>query len=504
MKKKYIKLNDNYSHLSLGNIIATIKNNSKNKTSAIQGDLFCAIFDIEYINESTVNNYCTGSRSINDEYKQKMINLKKKYAKDELVFMNIICNILSIINGTIYNVYDINYINQDEALKNICLKLINISKNDYFVPKEKTIYFNNLYQQHDYYHLFIELLLFSILDKVQPLYETDFNNYIIESLLNNTNISIIDLQDFLQLELSGGINFSHSLLKLAEDGNPYANYELAIKEYRGEFSGTPRYDMAYQYFLKSASNHHPSAYWMLGNMIMNNLIGSSNEFDAKMAFNYFAKAMELGNIAAINSIGKCYKLGYGVKKDIETAKKYFFKAAEKNYSYALNNLAKLYEEEGNLKKAYECYLKSANLKESYANNKMGEFERLKGNAKVAFNFYKEAINTSINEIYPWAYYNLAKYYYLNGNTESNIFKDENKAIEYFKNSTTLIESLIELFLIYYQKYQDTLDNNYLNKMYQYKDQIEHHPNFDKAYLALIENKIKMLKKPLTINLDKLN
>ena len=201
------------------------------------------------------------------------------------------------------------------------------------------------------------------------------------------------------MELSGGINFSHSLLKLAEDGNPYANYELAIKEYRGEFSGTPRYDMAYQYFLKSASNHHPSAYWMLGNMIMNNLIGSSNEFDAKMAFNYFAKAMELGNIAAINSIGKCYKLGYGVKKDIETDNKYFFKAAEKNYSYALNNLAKLYEEEGNLKKAYECYLKSANLKESYANNKMGEFERLKGNSKVAFNFYKEAINTSINELY---------------------------------------------------------------------------------------------------------
>lgn len=40
MKRKYVKLNDGYSHLSLGNVINVIKEESKNKSSAIQGEIF--------------------------------------------------------------------------------------------------------------------------------------------------------------------------------------------------------------------------------------------------------------------------------------------------------------------------------------------------------------------------------------------------------------------------------------------------------------------------------
>ena len=46
MKNNYIKLNNNLNHLSLGNILNIIKNNSKNKSSAIQTEIFCIIFNI--------------------------------------------------------------------------------------------------------------------------------------------------------------------------------------------------------------------------------------------------------------------------------------------------------------------------------------------------------------------------------------------------------------------------------------------------------------------------
>ena len=82
MKRKYVKLNDGYSHLSLGNVINVIKEESKNKSSAIQGEIFCAIFSVDYVNNSTVNNYCIGSRGIGDNYKQIYINLRKKFDKD--------------------------------------------------------------------------------------------------------------------------------------------------------------------------------------------------------------------------------------------------------------------------------------------------------------------------------------------------------------------------------------------------------------------------------------
>ena len=78
MENTYIKLNNNDNHLSLGNLFNIIKKISKNKSGAIQTELFCILFNIDNISETTVNNYCTGFRSINSTYKQIYINYKKK------------------------------------------------------------------------------------------------------------------------------------------------------------------------------------------------------------------------------------------------------------------------------------------------------------------------------------------------------------------------------------------------------------------------------------------
>ena len=497
MKRKYIKLNDNYSHLSLGNIISVIKEESKNKTSAIQSEVFCAIFNLDYINESTVNNYCIGSRSIGNDYKQIYINLRRKYEKDKLIFINIICNILSIINGSIYDIKNIAIINENNSFKKITNKLYNISKNDFYVPKELTTKFRKLLNNENYYTLFIEILMYAILEKKQPLYEDEITKNVIETILQNTDISVNDLQNFLLLELNEGINFSHSIRNLAKNNNPYALYQLGILEYRGEFNGTPRFDKAFNYFEQAALNNHPSAYWMLGNMIIKEKIGNK---DYIKAIEYFEKAKNLGNIAAINSLGICYKEGFGVKKNLDIAISYFMEAANKNYAYAFNNLGTYYETKKNFEEAYNCFYKSAILNESYACNKIGEYERLKGNKKNALKYYEKALESTIREITPWAYYNIAKYYYLDGDLESNTLKDIDKAIVYFEKSNTLIESLTELILIYFNKYLKNNTDEFLNKIYYYKNLIENHPSYNSKTKETIEEKLKNLKKKEKINI----
>lgn len=493
MKKKYLKLNDNYSHLSIGNIINAIKEESKNKNSAIQGEVFCILFDLEYINESTVNNYCIGSRSIGNDYKQKYINLSKEYAKDKTVFLDIVCNTLSIIHGTLYNIKNISSINKDESLKRICIKLYNISKNDFNIPKQNIDIFRNLLKEEDFYNLFVNLLIYAILEKKQPVYEEDEVKNVVETILQNTNISVNDLQNFLILELNEGISFSHSLRKLANEGNPYANYHLAVMEYRGEFCGDIRFDKAYEYFLKAADNNHPSSCWMIGHMIIRGKIGSCSASDYQKAIEYFEKAKDLGNVAAINSLGLCYQNGLGVNKDTDKALSLFKEAASKNYVYAFNNLGKYYENINDFDTAYKYFLKSANLNESYACNKIGEYERNKGNKKEAFQYYQKALDCHFEEISPWTYFNLAKYYYLNGDLETNIIKDENMAINYFEKSSSLIDSLQELLIIYFEKYLITKDKKYLDKINYYKNLIEIHPNYNNETKVFIENKLKQLK-----------
>ena len=47
MEKKFIKMNNNVTQLSLGNLIKIIKKNSTNKHLASQAEIFCIIFDID-------------------------------------------------------------------------------------------------------------------------------------------------------------------------------------------------------------------------------------------------------------------------------------------------------------------------------------------------------------------------------------------------------------------------------------------------------------------------
>ena len=505
--KKYIKLNIDDNHLSWGNVTRIIKEHTINKTSALQVEIFCTIFDIPYIGDTTVNNYCTGIRGINDEYKQKYLIYKKKYNKDKSILLDIVTNLLTIIEGNVISDNNkLSYINNSFILKNICQKLYNISKNDKTVPESLTNLLGTLIKDNNLYEFISNILFFIILDKKQPIYEENIKKEIIETLLSNTDISSIELEEYLNLKFTEGVNYTYSLNNLIKEGNTYALYEMGINEYKGYIKGYPRYDVSYKYFEEASKKNHPSSFYIMSKMYYEHLIGEHTNEELELAYNYLNKAIELGSIPAINQMGLLYLNGiYPVKKDLTKATEYFKRASSFNYAYAYNNLGKIYENKKNFKEAITYYEKSASLGESWALNKLGELHRLgihvKKDMKKAFDYYNKAIESPIDNMCFHAYYNLAKYFYLTGNTISA--KDTNKAIEYLtiaSNHNHIKPSILLLYL-YTEKYISNHNEESISKIKNISKLIETHKEYNKEIKKEIEIILKKIKEDNKINLD---
>lgn len=505
--KKYIKLNIDDNHLSWGNFTRIIKENTINKTSALQVEIFCTIFDTPYIGDTTVNNYCTGIRGINDEYKQKYLIYKKKYNNNKNILLDIVTNLLTIIEGNIIlDNNKLSYINNNLILKNISQKLYNISKNDKTVPETLSNHLRILLKDNNLYEFISNIIFFIILDKKQPIYEENIKKEIIETLLSNTAISPSELEEYLNLKFTEGVNYTYSLNNLVKEGNTYALYEMGINEYKGYIKGYPRYDISYKYFEEASRKNHPSSFYMMSKMYYNHLIGESSKEELELAYKYLNKAIELGSIPAINQIGLLYLKGiYPIKKDINKATEYFKRASSFNYAYAYNNLGKIYEDKSNYKEAIIYYEKSALLGESWALNKLGEFYRLgiyvKKDMQKAFDYYNKAIEVPIDNLCFHAYYNLAKYYYLTGNTI--LTKDSNKATNYLTiaSNHNHIKSSILLLYLYVENYILNHKEDTITKIKEITLKIETHKEYTKDIKKEIENILNKIKEDNKINLD---
>ena len=502
MNKKYIKLNNNQNHLSLGNFCRIIKENSLNKTYANQSNIFCTILNIETISESTINNYCIGCRSIGANYKELYHNYKHNYQKNKNYMLDIILNLLSILNGYIYTeeYKKLFFINNDQNLIKTVKKLYNITKNDKTIPNTFINQLNNLVTNNNYYEAITEILFYIILEKKQPIYIENIINETIENILINTNISINDLENFLNLHFKDGINYIYSLKKLSSENNPYACFELGLMEYLGQITGTPRFNKAYEYLQIASSYNHPRANYLIGKMLLNKNIGTLSPQDIELALKYLKNAESLGNIASLNALGLYY---LNIKKNEKKAIDYFKKASKHDYVYAFNNLGLIEERKNNYKEAFYYYEKSANLNESWACNKLGELYHLgigtQKNLKKAFYYYNQSINVPISLINYHAKYNLAKYFYLNGNYEANVEKNESLALEYLNDASNnnIIEASIELLYYYTNNYQLDKINHYINL-------IEQHPKYNSNIKQTIEAILKKTneKEPINKNILK--
>jgi len=509
MEKNFIKMNDNNNHLSLGNFCRIIKETSLNKSFAGQSEIFCTIFNIDTVNDSTINNYCIGYRSIGNDYKDMFFNYREKYKKDKTYMEDIILNLASIIDGYVYtsDYKNQTFINNNKNLKNVCNKLYNIAKNDItvsnvFISKLQEYLLNN-----QLYKCIIEILFYIILEKKQPIYIDNIVKETIENILNNTNISINDLESFLNLQFKDGINYIYSNKKLAKENNPYACFELGLMEYKGEFTGTPRYNKAFEYFNIVSKYNHPRANYFIGKMLIDNKIGESTKENIELGLKYLKTAEQLGSIAALNTLGLHY---LNTTKNKKTAISYFNKAIKYNYVYAYNNLGKIYEIEKKYDKAFEYYIQSANMEESWACNKVGECYRLgigtKKDLKKAFYYYNLGLNVPIKLLENWCKFNLAKYFYLNGNFEANIEKNEDIAIAYLKDASdnNIIDASIELIYYYSNKYFQTKNTEYLKNIYTYINIVETNPKYNNTYKEMIEDNLKKIKEKKEIDISLLN
>ncbi len=501
MKKVFIKMNNNDEHLSLGNLFRIIKDSSKNKTSALQSELFCTLFEIDSINDTTVSNYCVGCRGIGGEFKQVFLTKSKRYKTNKEEFCDNIIGILCIVDGVLYNVDNnkIDFINNNESALYLAKKLYNIAKNDKEVDKEACNYYGSLIKNNKIYECLVEQLLFIVLEKRQPIYEDELKKEVFENILNDTSISSLSLQEYLSLKLREGINFDYAMKELALNGNAYANYEIGSNEYYGFVKNHPRYDVAYEYLKRASDMHHAGALYMLGNMFVRGFIGSRSNEELETGYKYLKESFDLGNIAASNLIGFMYLNGiHPLEKNEKEAVKYFKIAKDSNYAFAINNLGKIEENKGNKEEAFKLYLTSANLGESWACNKVGEWYRegiVEKDMEKAFYYYNRALESNYRTLCYYAYYNLAKYFYLEG--YGNVaFKDVNKAMEYlrFASSNGCFKALLELFYLSVKDYlNESSDANY-NQIMSYKKKIERHSNYNNIIKKEIEETIDRIKK----------
>ena len=453
LQKKFIRLNTNDNYLSFGNVFRIIKEETNSNNMFLQADLFAIIFNTYNIADSTVNNYCTGLRAINSKYKNYFKEIKNKFEKDKNILIITIGKILELIEGKEIDVDNITIkqINENFKLKHICNRLYNISKNDSDVS---IILSNELYknlEENNLYDFMAQVLFYVILDKKQPIYINEQLNDIIEKSIYDTNISFNDIQDFIKIQLNSGILSIRGIKELAKKNNPFACFEIASMEFYGIITGKVRYEEAYKYYKIAAEHNHPVANWAIGYLYYEGYIGNKSKRDLYLAFKYFNKARKLKCSNAFNSFGLIILNGNmpHIKKNKDKAIEMFEKAKSLGNIYAYNNLGKIFEEEKNYKKAYEYYLVSANLGESWAANKIGDFFR-KGivgtkDLKKAFDYYTISSESPKFILYPWSKYNLAKYFYENGNLEIGVKQDINKAIELLEDiSNELNEANEEL------------------------------------------------------------
>ena len=167
------------------------------------------------------------------------------------------------------------------------------------------------------------------------------------------------------------------------------------------------------------------------------------------------------------------------------------------------------EKRKNYKEAFEYYLQSATLGESWACNKVGEYYRqgiIVKDMDKAFNFYQRALESNYRTLCYYAYYNLAKYFYMDGNIAIGVLKDEDKALEYLKiaSDNNIMMATLELFYYYVRKYLEKKDKLNMDLILEYKEKIENDEHYNDDLRKQIEENLVKLKDVKKINIDCLN
>lgn len=150
--------------------------------------------------------------------------------------------------------------------------------------------------------------------------------------------------------------------KAASAGNSYAQASLGWI-YREGYGGISRnYQLAFDWYLKSAMQDYPNAQASVGWLYRE---GLGVERDHVKSLEFYRKAAENGDINAMGSLGYALQNGLGANVDFDEARRWYEKAVEKNDPYALSALAWLYREAKGVDldygRALDLYKRAADL-----------------------------------------------------------------------------------------------------------------------------------------------
>lgn len=194
----------------------------------------------------------------------------------------------------------------------------------------------------------------------------------------------------------------------AHQGNPTAQFYLALVYYYGVGGKDKNYKTALPWFLKAGENGHAKAQDYLADMYDH---GDGTQKDIKKAIKWqkkaaengikysqvnlgikyrdgkgvkkdyqealrlFHNAVKIGYLRAYDEIGYMYEMGYGVEKSDLTAAQWYEKAAKKGYKFSQHTLGLFYKkgwgvEKSNLQ-AFQWFQKAAEQGYDQAQNELG-------------------------------------------------------------------------------------------------------------------------------------
>ncbi len=96
-----------------------------------------------------------------------------------------------------------------------------------------------------------------------------------------------------------------------------------------------RYDVAYKYFAKGAILQDPQATYAQGYMLYK---GFGCQQDYRQAMQFFSKGASMGKASCMYFLGLCYRNGYGVAANKDSARYWLMAASDKGYTMAKDEL----------------------------------------------------------------------------------------------------------------------------------------------------------------------
>jgi TPR repeat protein len=138
----------------------------------------------------------------------------------------------------------------------------------------------------------------------------------------------------------GNLNVSGRLRQAAEDGDPFAQFELGLDLDFGSY-GEQNFEKAADYLTKAAGQGHQSAE---GNLLLQHVLGQAKAYEPGVVFARLKSRAESGDREAQNNFGLCFQFGYGTAQDYGEAEVWFRRSAEGGLATAQFNLGGLYFE----------------------------------------------------------------------------------------------------------------------------------------------------------------